>query len=83
MPTFNYLYGDELKIKYVSILLKELNKYDFKQFSFAYYRKDNNNNDFISLTAQYSFSRTDIHTQYPNSFYDSFSKVYKPTNNNY
>lgn len=84
LPTFNYLYGDELKIKYVSILLKELNKYDFKQFSFACYRKDNNNDDFISLTAQYAFSRNNIiSTEYQNSFYDTFNKVYKPTNNNY
>ncbi len=84
LPTFNYLYGDELKIKYVSILLKELNKYDFKQFSFAYYRKDNNNDDFISLTAQYAFSRTSIiSTEYQNSFYNTFDKVFKPTNNNY
>ena len=66
------------------ILLKELNKYDFKQFSFAYYRKDNNNDDFISLTAQYVFSRTSIiSTEYQNSFYDTFDKVFKPTNNNY
>lgn len=86
LPAFNYLYGDELKIKYVSILLKELNKYDFKQFSFAYYRKDNNNDDFISLTAQYSFSRpvtTNTHIQNQNSFYNIFYKVYIPTNNNY
>lgn len=86
LATFNYLYGNELKIKYVSLLLKELNKYDFKQFSFAYYRKDNNNNDFISLTAQYSFSRpgtANAYTQYQNCIYNSSFKPYRPTINNY
>lgn len=86
LSTFNYLYGDELKIKYVSILLKELNKYDFKQFSFAYYKKDINNDDYISLTAQYSFSRPrlpDIHSQYQNNIHNSLFNPHRYILNNH
>jgi hypothetical protein len=47
LPTFKYLHDDEFKIKYISILLKELAKYDCNQFHLLNYKKVNENDEII------------------------------------
>jgi hypothetical protein len=52
LPSFRLLYGDEMRIKYVSILLKELRKYDPYQFSdinYKEYKEDDERIDYISI----------------------------------
>ena len=39
LPVYKLLYGNELTIRYVSILLKELAKYDPMQFNFSNYKQ--------------------------------------------
>lgn len=52
LPSFQLLYGDEMRVKYVSILLKELRKFDPYQFSdinYKEYKEDDERIDYISI----------------------------------
>ncbi len=52
LPSFQLLHGDQMRIKYVSILLKKLRKYDPMQYSFENFKKyeqDDQTEDYINI----------------------------------